>query len=106
MTSCLGRDDIFAVTTIISPLLRIATPSLAQDVKPSRKHIRTKHLNYYHLTQSPNIDLSSRPYITILVQINPNLQGCIIKVVLVLTSIPYKIPKILKIIGIKILYPL
>ena len=44
-------------------------------------------------------------------QINPNLQDCIIKAVLVLTSILYQIPKILmfnilKIIGIKILYPL
>jgi hypothetical protein len=43
--------------------------------------------------------------------INHNLQGYIIKAVIVLTSIPYQIPKILKsnileIIGIKTLYPL
>ena len=107
--SCLGRGDISAVTTIISHLLRSTTLSLAQDVKPSCKPIRTKRLNYYHLIQSPNVDLSLRHYTTILVQINPNHQGCIIKAILVLTSIPYQIPKnlksnILKIIGIKILY--
>jgi hypothetical protein len=90
---------------------RSATPSLTHDIKPNRKHIRTKRLNYHHLIQSPNADLSLRPYLTILVQIKPNLQGCIIKVVLVLTSIPYQIPKILKsnilkIKGIEILYPL
>ena len=61
--------------------------------------------------QCPTVDVSLRLYITILVQINPNLQGCIIKAVLVLTSIPYKIPKILKsnifeIISIKTMYPL
>jgi hypothetical protein len=60
-------------------------PSLAQDIKPSCKHI--------------GVDLSLRPYITILVQINP-------KAVLILISIPYQILKILKIIGIKSLYPL
>ena len=59
-------------------------PSLAQDIKP----IHIKGLNYYHLIQSPNVELSLRPYATILEQINPNLQGCIIKVVLILTSIP------------------
>ena len=112
MMSCLGRGDISAVTMIISPLLQRTTLSFAQDVKPNRKPIHTKRLNYYHhLIQCPNVDLSLRPYITILVQINPNLQGCIIKAVLVLTSIPYQIPKILKsnilkIKGIKIMYPL
>jgi hypothetical protein len=111
MTSCLGRGDIYTVTTIISSLLQFTTPSLTQDVKPNCKHIRTKCLNYYYLIQSLNVDLSLRPYITILMQIDHNLQGCIIKVVLVLTSIPYQISKILKsnilkIIGIKILYPL
>ena len=93
------------------PLLRSITSSLAQNIKPTRKAIRTKHLYYYHLIQSPNLDLSLRLCLTILVQINPNLQGCIIKMVLVLTSIPYQILKILKsnilkIIGIEILYPL
>jgi hypothetical protein len=109
MTSC--RGDIFVVTTIINPLLRSATLSLTQNVKPNCKSIRIKRLNYYHLSQRPNVDLSLRPYATILVQIDPNLQGCTIKAVLVLTSIPYQIPKILKfnilkIIGIKTLYPL
>ena len=109
MMSCLGRGDISAVTTIISHLLRSATSSLTQDVKPSCKPICTKHLNYYYLIQSSNVDLSLRPYITILMQIDPNLQGCIIKAILILTSISYQIPKILKsnifkIIGIKILY--
>ena len=75
------------------------------------KPIRTKCLNYYHLSQRPNANISLRPYATILAQINPNFQSCIIKAVLVLTTIPYQIPKILKsnvikIIGIKILYPL
>ena len=86
-------------------------PSLTQNVKPNRKPIRTKHLNHYHLRQKPNAYLSLRPYATILAQIKPNLQGCIIKAVLVLTAISYPILKILKsnvlkIIGIKILYPL
>ena len=86
-------------------------PSLTQNVKPNRKPIHTMHLNYYHPSQRPNADQSFRPYATILAQIKPNLQGCIIKAVLVLTAIPYPILKILKsnvlkIIGIKILYPL
>ena len=105
------RGDISAVTTIICPLLRSATSSLVQNVKPNCKPICTKRLNCYHLSQRPNADLSLRPYATILAQNNPNLQGCIIKMVLVLTSIPNQIPKILKsnilkIIGIEILYPL
>jgi hypothetical protein len=109
MTSCLSCGDISVVTTIISPLLWSDTLSLAQDVKPNSKPILTKGLNYYHLIQNPNADLSLRPYITILVQINSNLQDCIIKAVLVLTWIPYQILKtlksnILKIIGIKTLY--
>ena len=57
------------------------------------------------------LNLSLRPYATILEQINPNLQSCIIKAVLVLTAIPYQILKILKsnilkIIGIEVLYRL
>jgi hypothetical protein len=109
MTSCHG--DFSAVKTIISPLPRSAKSSLAQYIKPNRKPIRTKCLNCYYLIQSPNADLNLGPYLTILVQINPNLQGCVIKVVLVLTAIPYQIPKILKsnilkIIGIEIMYPL
>ena len=104
MMSCCG--DISAVTMIITPLSRSATPSLAQNVKPNCKPIRTKRIYCYHLSQRPNADLSLRPYATILVQINPNLQGCIIKAVLVLTAIPYQIPKILKIKGIEIRYPL
>jgi hypothetical protein len=111
MTSCLGRGDISTVTTIISSLLQSAMPSLTQDIKPNCKPIHTKHLNYYHLIQSPNIDLSLRLYVTILVQINPNLQDCMIKAVIILTSIPYQIPKnikfnILKIKGIEIMYSL
>jgi hypothetical protein len=109
MTSC--HSDISTVTTIISPLLRSAMLSLTQDVKPNCKPIRTKCLNYYHLNQSPIADLSLGPYTTILVQIKPNLQGCTIKAVLVLTAIPYQIPKILKsnilkIIDVEIMYPL
>jgi hypothetical protein len=111
VTLCLDHGDISTVTTIISPLLESAMPSLAQDVKPNCKPICTKLLNYYHLTPTPKVDLSLRPYVTILVQINPNLQSCVIKAVIILTSIPYQIPKILKsnifkIIGIKILCPL
>jgi hypothetical protein len=94
MTLCCG--DIFTVTMIISPLPRSAKLSLAQDVKPNRKPIHTKRQSYYHLSQRPNADLSLRSYATILVQIDPNLQGCTIKAVLVLTSMPYQIPKILK----------
>jgi hypothetical protein len=111
MTSCLGRGDISTVTMIISPLLQNTMSNPVQYVKPSHKPIHTKRLNYYHLIQSPNVDLSLRPYITNLGQINPNLQGYIIKAVIVLTSIPYQILKnlesnIVKIIGIEILYPL
>ena len=93
------------------PLLWSPTLSLAQNVKPNCKPIHTKRLNYYHLSQRPNADISLRPYLTILAQINPNLKGCTIKAVLVQSAIPYQIPKILKsnvlkIIGIKIMYPL
>jgi hypothetical protein len=94
MTS--GPADISTVTTIINPLLRSATPSRAQNVKLNCKPIHTKRLNYYHLSQRPKADLSLRPCLTILVQINPNFQGCTIKVVLVLIATPYQIPKILK----------
>jgi hypothetical protein len=109
LTSC--RGDISALTMIISPNFRSAMPSLTKNVKPNHKAIRTKCLYYYYLIQSPNVNLSLRLFLTILVQINLNLQGCTIKAILVLTSIPYQIRKILKsnilkIIGIEILYPL
>ena len=78
------------------PLLRSPTLSLAQNFKPSCKPICTKRQNYYHLIQSTIANLSLRPYLTISVQINPNLQAYIIKAVLILTLIPYQIPKMLK----------
>ena len=64
LTTCLGHGDIIAVTTIISHLLQSSTLSLDQDVKSNCKPIRTKRLNYYHIIQIPNVDLSLRPYIT------------------------------------------
>ena len=96
---------------VVSPLCQSAMPSLAQNVKPNHKALRIKRLNYYHPSQRPIVDLSLRPYLTILLQINPKLQGCIIKLILVLTAISYQIPKILKsnilkIKGIENLYPL
>ena len=58
--------------------------------RPSCKPIRTKRLNYYHLSQRPNENLSLRPYPTILAQINHNLQGCTVKSILVLTQLQIK----------------